>query len=280
MNNRILICTDLDRTLIPNGEQAESPGARELFTRVSRRSDIDIAYVTGRHKALVYDAITEFQLPTPNFVLGDVGSTIYEIKSDDWQLWPDWQEEIAPCWAGYQHNQLAALFNDIELLRQQEAEKQNTFKLSYYAPADCDVNHLINRMQQRLQQHNIRASLIWSIDDIEHVGLLDVLPENATKLHAIEFLMQQKGYTQANTLFAGDSGNDLPVLASPVNSVLVANAKDDVRQQAIELASQNNNSNQLYLAHGNFSGMNGNYSAGILEGLAHFIPKSKTWLSL
>lgn len=278
MNNRILICTDLDRTLLPNGEQAESPRARELFTQVSQRPDVNIAYVTGRHKALVYDAITEFQLPTPNFVLGDVGSTIYEIKSDDWQLWPDWQTEIAPCWAGFKHDQLTELLSDIEILRQQEAAKQNTFKLSYYAPIDCDVASLSSTMQHRLQQKNIRASLIWSVDDIEHVGLLDVLPENATKLHAIEFLMQQKGYTRENTLFAGDSGNDLPVLASSVNSVLVANARDDVRQQAIEMASQNNNSKQLYLASGNFLGMNGNYSAGILEGLAHFIPKSKTWL--
>ncbi len=278
MNNRILICTDLDRTLLPNGEQAESPRARDLFTQVSQRPDVDIAYVTGRHKTLVLDAISEYKLPTPNYVLGDVGSTIYEIQSDEWQLWSDWQAEIAPSWAGFKHDQLADLFSNIEILKQQEAEKQNTFKLSYYAPIDSEVDSLISNMHEELQKNNIRASLIWSVDDIELVGLLDVLPENATKLHAIEFLMQQKGYTHSNTLFAGDSGNDLPVLASSINSVLVANARDDVRQQAIELASQNNNSKQLYLAHGNALGMNGNYSAGILEGLTHFIPKSKTWL--
>ena len=279
MKNRILICTDLDRTLLPNGEQPESPRARELFSQVSRRPEVDIAYVTGRHKALVLDAIKKFELPIPDYVLGDVGSTIYEVMSDDWHLWSGWQQEIAPNWAGYLHDQLAELFGDIEILKQQEAEKQNTFKLSYYAPADCDVNRLINTMQQRLQQHNICASLIWSVDDIERVGLLDVLPENATKLHAIQFLMQQKGYTSENTLFAGDSGNDLPVLASSVNSVLVANASEDVRQQAIQMASQQHNSSHLYLARGDFLGLNGNYSAGILEGLAHFIPASKAWLA-
>jgi HAD superfamily hydrolase (TIGR01484 family) len=279
LQNKILICTDLDRTLLPNGEQAESPQARQRFHALAQRDNVSIAYVTGRHQVLVQDAIEEFQLPTPNYVLGDVGSTIYEITADEWRIWPDWQEEIAPCWAGFRHDRLAALFDDINILRLQEAEKQNTFKLSYYAPEECNLDELLAEMHSRLKKFNIRASLIWSIDDLTHVGLLDVLPENATKLHAIEFLMRQKGYTHTSTLFAGDSGNDLPVLASSINSVLVANAREDVRQQAIELASENNNTSNLYIARGGFMGMNGNYSAGILEGLVHFIPASREWIA-
>jgi sucrose-6F-phosphate phosphohydrolase len=277
LNDNILLCTDLDRTLLPNGEPLESPGARELFTHVAQRPDVDVAYVTGRHKALVQEAIDEFQLPIPDYVLGDVGSTIYEIKSGQWTLWQDWQDEIAPSWAGFTHDKLAALFTDLEALTLQEAEKQNTFKLSYYVPEKCDTDALLTEMRQRLQENGIRASLIWSIDDLEHIGLLDLLPENATKLHAIEFLMKQKGYAHDKTLFAGDSGNDLPVMASGVNSVLVANARDDVRQQAEQQAAQHNNGTSLYLAQGDFLGMNGNYSAGILEGLAHFIPWTEEW---
>jgi sucrose-6F-phosphate phosphohydrolase len=280
VSDKILLCTDLDRTLLPNGEPPESPGARELFTRVAQRPDVDVAYVTGRHKALVQEAIEEFQLPTPDYVLGDVGSTIYEIKSGQWSLWQDWQDEIGPSWAGYTHDKLAMLFNDMDQLKEQEEEKQNTFKLSYYVPEKADTDALLQEMQQRLQQRGIRASLIWSIDDLEHIGLLDLLPENATKLHAIEFLIKQKGYAHDNTLFAGDSGNDLPVMASGVNSVLVANARDDVRQQAKQQAAQNNNGTRLYLAQGNFLGMNGNYSAGILEGLVHFIPSTKSWFDI
>lgn len=280
MSDKILICTDLDRTLLPNGDPPESPVARRLFAQLAKRPEVDVAYVTGRHKALVLDAIDEYQLPTPDYVLGDVGSTIYEIQSGEWLLWDEWQQEIAPCWAGYTHDRLAALFADMDLLRQQETEKQNTFKLSYYVPEESDVETLLSEMQQRLQQHNIRASLIWSVDDLEHVGLLDLLPENATKLHAIEFLRKQKGYAHDTTLFAGDSGNDLAVMASSVNSVLVANARDDVRKQAEQQAAQNHNREHLYLARGDFLGMNGNYSAGILEGLVHFMPWTETWFDL
>ena len=36
--------------------------------------------------------------------------------------------------------------------------------------------------------------------------------------------------------------------------------------------------NALYLAHGGFLGMNGNYSAGILEGVAHYHPDTRLWM--
>ena len=37
MPERLLLCTDLDRTLIPNGPQPESPRARAAFRGAGRR---------------------------------------------------------------------------------------------------------------------------------------------------------------------------------------------------------------------------------------------------
>jgi hypothetical protein len=54
--------------------------------------------------------------------------------------------------------------------------------------------------------------------------------------------------------------------------VLVANAHSSVRDKAREMAEIAGHSQRLYLARGGYLGMNGNYSAGILEGLAHFFP--------
>jgi hypothetical protein len=36
---------------------------------------------------------------------------------------------------------------------------------------------------------------------------------------------------------------------------------------------------QLYIARGDFQGMNGNYSAGMLEGIAHYHPKTLAWMA-
>jgi hypothetical protein len=58
----------------------------------------------------------------------------------------------------------------------------------------------------------------------------------------------------------------------------VANAEKDVRDAALKQAAQNNQQDTLYLAQGNFMDMNGNYSAGILEGVVHYIPQAAHWL--
>jgi hypothetical protein len=87
--------------------------------------------------------------------------------------------------------------------------------------------------------------------------------------------MEQLGFSLANTIFAGDSGNDLAVLASPIRSVLVANASDAVRQEARQLALNMGEIDALYIAKGGLLQMNGNYSAGILEGIVHYMPETR-----
>jgi hypothetical protein len=107
-----------------------------------------------------------------------------------------------------------------------------------------------------------------------------VLPLRANKLHAVEFLMHQCDFSYSDTVFAGDSGNDLAVLASAIPAVLVANASEDVRTAAQQQAAALGHSSKLYLAGGGLLGMNGNYSAGVLEGVVHFIPRTEAWLEL
>ena len=42
-DRHILICTDLDRTLLPNGSQPESPLARPRFRALAARPEVSIA---------------------------------------------------------------------------------------------------------------------------------------------------------------------------------------------------------------------------------------------
>ena len=275
MTKPLLLCTDLDRTLLPNGAQPESPQARRYFSSFVSQANVSLVYVTGRDKNLVQQAIIDYQLPQADFVISDVGTNIYDLRAGDWQAWPDWQEEIAQDWQGRSHQELKALLLDIDALQLQEDVKQNTFKLSYYLALDIDEPALHKRIEARLADAGVMASLIWSIDEAENIGLLDILPRRATKLHAVEFLQQSLCIAPDQTLFAGDSGNDLPVLASHIPAVLVSNAMDSVKQQAITETEKNGNATFLYIAQGGYLDMNGNYSAGILEGIAHYHPDLK-----
>jgi sucrose-6F-phosphate phosphohydrolase len=276
MPEQLLLCTDLDRTLLPNGPQPESENARNLFSRLVSLPGVTLAYVTGRHRELVKEAIKLYQLPQPDFVIADVGSTIYELQGNDWHHWEKWEREISLDWAGKSREDLQNLFNSISTLTLQEDTRQGRHKLSYYLPLESNLQAVISTMQSLLEETNIQAALVFSIDETAGVGLLDVLPACATKRYAIEFLMFERGFDLNNTLFAGDSGNDIEVLASPIQAVLVANASEEVRNIAQQQAESSGYSDALCLAQGGLLGMNGNYSAGILEGVVHFFPHLKS----
>ena len=256
---KILLCTDLDRTLIPNGQLPVSPGSDEMLHGLASHPDITLAYVSGRNKALLQEAIREYDLPLPHYAIGDVGTTIYETHDNQWQAWHAWSEEIAPDWRGQTPTEIAQLLTDLLILEPQEVEKQNQFKLSYYTPINIDRDRLFDNIYQRLDQIGIRANLIWSVDEAAQVGLLDLLPKSADKLHAIHFLMQKKGFRNHETLFAGDSGNDLPVLCSDIRSILVANAPDEVKQEAFEQTRNQGIETSLFIATGRKGLGNGNY---------------------
>ena len=279
MTDRLLICTDLDRTLIPNGSQPESGDARGRFGQLALRPEVCLVYVSGRHRELVEEAIVSWQLPIPDFVIGDVGTTIYRVGSTrEWRHLDFWEQQIAEDWGAYSHDDLQRLLADVPALEPQEASRQNRFKLSYNVPIDQDTGDLSGQVRQRLDAAGVRSRLIWSVDDSEGVGLLDVIPEQASKRHAIEALMEHEGYSREETVFCGDSGNDLEVLISPIPSVLVANSQDEVKRLALRLAAEGGTQQQLYISKGDFLGMNGNYSAGMLEGIAHYHPDIIGWL--
>lgn len=270
---RLLLFTDLDRTLLPNGFEPESPDARECLSRFVVNNDVTLVYVTGRHLALVEDSIRSYHTPTPHYIVSDVGTKIYQSSNNGWQAMHDWEEDIGRKWNGYSQEKLQALLTDITALQAQEASKQNTHKMSYYVALNTDVPVLLNTVKSRLKDYNIDAALIWSIDDLENIGLLDIIPANASKLHAIEFLQTTLGFGLHETIFSGDSGNDISVMESPFQSVLVANASDEIKHEASNKAQAQDNTATLYIAHGDYLGMNGNYSAGILEGVHHFFPE-------
>ena len=122
MDDRILLATDLDRTLLPNGAQPESPGARAMFASVVAQPDVVLVYVTGRHRQLVEQAMAEYGLPEPDYLIGDVGTSLYRIDGAGWHLEPDWAAAIGQDWLGKEPAELVRELAPVAELRLQEAE--------------------------------------------------------------------------------------------------------------------------------------------------------------
>lgn len=288
MKKNLFICTDLDRTLLPNGAEPESPDAPKLFKNLAQQPWVTLAYVSGRDAMLVQDAIHQYGLPWPDYVISDVGASLYQAVSSshdsadqEWERNKAWEAIISVDWNGKSNQELRVQLQSLSALRLQEESRQARYKISYYIesasePGGADrQNRLEQEIRHRLEEVGVRANLIWSYDDMEHVGLLDILPASASKLHAIESLMKQLDFSTSNTVFCGDSGNDMEVLTSCIPSVLVANSHPEVRQLALEGAEQNGSAHALYIASGecmDITDMNGNYSAGMIEGIVHYHP--------
>lgn len=270
---RLLLCTDLDRTLLPNGDQPESAEARKIFKRLAGRDDVNLVYATGRDLGLTLQAIEDFDLPTPEVIIADVGTAIFLPKGAKWQSWTAWEHRIGSGWGGQSLLEIEDLLGALPGVLSQEREKQGPFKLSFYVPLAMDQDHLQRVIDRHLERYGIGCNLIWSVDETTQTGLLDIVPAGVGKLPALRFVMDNFGYRSSETVFAGDSGNDLEVLCSDIAAILVANAHHSVRERLATTQPQT-----LYLAKGGYLGMNGNYSAGILEGVAHFRPHIDSWL--
>lgn len=277
MNPEIYLFCDLDRTVLPNGEAPTSPDAMDRFRRLAARDEVFLGYVSGRDRVLLEAAITEYALPVPDVAVGDVGTTIYH-PHDGWVRNEAWWEEIADDWKGRSREELAESLQGLEGLVPQAEEKQGRFKLSYDTATD-DLEAAAERVRARLEKQGIRFALITSIDEEKDCGLLDILPERATKVDAVRFVLRTSQVDEDAAVFAGDSGNDLPALTSGLRAVLVGNAATAVREASSrQLRERGVEPSRLYFARGGFLGMNGNYTAGVLEGLAHFFPCTAGWM--
>ncbi|MDH5183543.1 MAG: HAD-IIB family hydrolase [Gammaproteobacteria bacterium] len=276
---KLLLCTDLDRTLIPNGPEPESPTARPLFQRLCREPEVTLVYVSGRDKNLIHQAMDEFSIPEPRYAITDVGTIIYEIIDRKWKICDEWTSLISSSWGDYSGTEIHNLLRSVSQIQQQEARKQNRYKLSYYLPLKESHTDITKTIHDILNSFDIDSNVIWSIDTNKNTGLIDILPARANKLTAIRWLATRLAMREDSIFFAGDSGNDIDVISSTIPSAIVANASSDFKSLALSAAQARHSEDTLYIAKGLLPCMNGNYAAGILEGICYYWPKATEWLT-
>jgi len=265
INSKIVLCTDLDRTLLPNGEALEAGNARTIFNKLVMRPEVVLVYVSGRDQALVRQAIQEYQLPSPHYVIADVGASIYRLEHNDWHLISKWQALLAADWHGLSSQQLSQQLINIGSLKLQPQAHQSEFKLSYQLASEKNLPQAVADLTHELKRLNINFNCISSIDETKNIGLVDILPQVANKYLAIQFLVDELGIEHKHIVFSGDSGNDMDVLISPFKAILVGNATEEVRNHAQQQVINAGNENTLYCAHNN-------YAAGIVEGVLYYFP--------
>lgn len=262
-----ILATDLDRTLLPNGSWPADPGAIALFNELTERHDVTVVYVTGRNLSLAESAIREYGIRHPHVLIGDVGTSIRKYGEAGWQSHDGWAAHVKQTSPRWDADAVRSAVAGIDGLREQEREHCGPFKQSYYV--DHDRSEAVLDLVNERVRGKFDEVIVYSFDSQCGTGLLDFLPQSATKQTALEYVAAEFGTNKADVVFCGDSGNDIFPLTAGFSGVLVRNA-DDQLVASIRRATDANPELKVYFAKGGFRGLNGYYASGVIEGAYHY----------
>jgi hydroxymethylpyrimidine pyrophosphatase-like HAD family hydrolase len=82
-----------------------------------------------------------------------------------------------------------------------------SFKQSYYV--DHERNEVILNVVDERVKGRFDEVIVYSFDSQTGKGLLDFLPQSATKQTALEYIAEELGIDKLEVVFCGDSGNDV-----------------------------------------------------------------------
>lgn len=262
-----ILATDLDRTLLPNGHWESDNEAINLFNELTEKNDVLVVYVTGRNLQLAEQAIQQYEVRHPHVLIGDVGTSIRSYWEGGWQFDDGWISHVRRMSPRWDNKAIKQAIAGVAGITEQEAEHLNDFKQSYYVQHE-NRDEILHRVDE-LVKGNFDEVIIYSYDSQNGKGLLDFLPNSATKQTALEYVTEEYQTEKENVVFCGDSGNDIFPLTAGFCGVLVRNA-DEQLVNDVKQAMQENTDLKLYFAQGDFKGLNGYYTSGVIEGAYHY----------
>lgn len=201
----LVLATDLDGTLV--GHDGYLKTLLEFIN--THRREMGLVYLTGRNEASSRALVYEANLPEPDYLVTDVGSSIYRHKQMD----RDWHARLEALWDA---EAIEAALEGIDGVRPQGIG--GPLRLSYLAT--IDVKPLIMGLLSGL---HVKVILSSGRD-------LDIVPEAAGKAGALAYLASREDWPRDSLLAAGDTLNDRDMLAWAGKSVAVANALDELKQ--------------------------------------------------
>lgn len=206
---KLFLAVDLDGTFLGGSDEER----RELYSFIdTRRDEITLAFVTGRDIPFASNVPAEFGTPEPDFIVGDVGTTV--VKAPAWDPHEALEAWIDSRWPG----PVAA--EDI-MANRPGLEIQGVFggrRLSYFytdrAAADAAA--------REIESAGYRALMSAGV-------FFDVLPRGVDKGRTLLKLLAHEGVPHESVLCAGDTLNDLSLFETGLKGVAVANAEPDLR---------------------------------------------------
>jgi sucrose-6-phosphatase len=244
--NPFLFITDLDYTLV--GDDKAMAKLNEKLQQHRLTYGTKIVYSTGRSITSYNQLKASKPLLDPDILVCSVGTEIYHQGN----LTPDnvWSEKLSPGWDRNLVLEISQAFTDLKIQPNSELRE---FKISYFLTQEAAVR-VLPELESQLQAQGLDIQVIYSGGKD-----LDILPRNANKGMAMNFVRELLNIDVAQTVASGDSGNDIALFEDrQEKGIIVGNA----RPELLKWHQQNPNPNR-YLAKSEFA-------AGVEEGLVFF----------
>ena len=238
----LILATDLDGTFL-GGE----PEDREaLYSWIEEeRERVGLIFVTGRDLPFIEELCGGSNAPWPDYVIGDVGTTIATVDIDAKSIRPNaaLEQPIAEGWADA-GPWVRSVLDGAPGLKPQETPFRHRMSYHYF-PEDFDPACL-NPIEERGG-----LDVLISAD-----CFLDVLPAGVSKGPSLTRLADHLGVRGERILVAGDTLNDLSLFETSFKGVAVGNSEQSLLARLDQCDS-------VYRAVGHGA-------AGVSEAIAHY----------
>ncbi|WP_231596094.1 glucosylglycerol-phosphate synthase [Sphingobacterium endophyticum] len=200
----MLLATDLDGTFLGGSMEDRL----KLYQIIKENKDIQLVFVTGRGLESVIPLLNDPTVPTPHFIIADVGATICDgstLTTID-----SIQHEIESNWPSVYELQEA--FSGIPSLVYQRVPQQR--RCSYYYDLSTDLAKVREIAEKR------GCDVVTSMDKY-----LDILPKGVNKGSTLKKLVSHLGVPVNRVLVAGDTLNDLSLFQTGFQGVVVGESE-------------------------------------------------------
>lgn len=233
------LATDLDGTFL-GGAEADRHRLYEWIE--TNRETIGLIFVTGRDPRFIADMCATGALPWPEYVIGDVGTTIARVEAGKIAPIAALEEDIAARWRDMGDTVRAKLSGFPGLTLQ---DTDFRYRVSY----DLNPDAFDDAAKTKVEA----MGLDWLISDNR---FFDVLPKGVSKGPSIRRLVDHLDMDAARVLVAGDTLNDLSMLECGLPAVAVGNSEPDLVSRV------------AHLPHVHYATAHG--AAGIMEAIRAF----------
>lgn len=204
---RFVLATDLDGTFLGGADRDR----RALYDWIEgSRDTIGLIFVTGRDPGFIKELCAD-GIPWPEYVVGDVGTTIAKVENCELHPIEALESEISKLWAD-SGERVRERLSDHPGLTLQPTDFR--YRVSYDMNPDAFTRDSIGAVEE--------MGLDWILSANR---FFDVLPKGISKGPSLKRLVAHLGIAPNTVLAAGDTLNDLSMLECGLPAVAVGGSE-------------------------------------------------------